>query len=163
MDAETFVKICGLLNMSAPEVARESGCSLPAVKAARSGVRPVSPKLERFVTEKLRKASGDAAVKMVLETCKMNGLNEKVLLALREFEQEEGLKLEDSDTVYVWVKLNDDSEVSSVKVSNRNHSPEGVACEVRNLADIEDWLNQEDCYIYDYDANEWVTVRSKTE
>ena len=114
--------------------------------------------------DKLRKASGDAAVKMVLETCKMKGLNEKTLLALREFEQEEGVKLEDSDTVYVWVYLSEDSKVSSVKVSNRNHSPEGICCEVRNLADIEDWLNQEDCYVFDYDANEWVTVRStKTE
>ena len=74
MDAETFVKICGLLNMPAPEVAKESGCSLPAVKAARSGVRPVSPKLEKFVTEKLRAASGDAAVKLVLETCMTNTL-----------------------------------------------------------------------------------------
>ena len=160
MDAETFVKICGLLNMPAPEVARESGYSLPAIKAARTGRRPISAALEKFMIDKLRKASGDAAVKLVLETCKMNGLNEKVLLALRDFEQNEGVKLSDDDTVYVWVKLNEDSKVSSVKVSNRNHSPEGVACEVRNLADIEDWLNQEDCYIFDYDANEWVTVRS---
>ena len=164
MDAETFVKICGLLNMPAPEVARESGYSLPAIKAARTGRRPISAALEKFMIDKLRKASGDAAVKLVLETCKMNGLNEKVLLALRDFEQNEGVKLSDDDTVYVWVKLNEDSKVSSVKVSNRNHSPEGVACEVRNLADIEDWLNQEDCYVFDYDANEWVTVRStKTE
>lgn len=164
MDAETFVKICGLLNMPAPEVARESGYSLPAIKAARTGRRPISAALEKFMIDKLRKASGDAAVKMVLETCKMKGLNEKTLLALREFEQEEGVKLEDSDTVYVWVYLSEDSKVSSVKVSNRNHSPEGICCEVRNLADIEDWLNQEDCYVFDYDANEWVTVRStKTE
>lgn len=161
MDAETFVKICGLLNMSAPEVARESGCSLPAVKAARSGVRPVSPKLEKFVIEKLRAASGDKAVNLVMEICKMKGLNEKALLALRDFEQEEGVQLTDDDTVYVWVKLNEDSKVSSVRVSNRNHSPEGVACDVRNLADIEDWLSYEDCYVFDYDNNEWVTVREK--
>jgi len=113
------------------------------------------------MTERLRKASGDAAVKMVLETCKMNGLNEKALLALRDFEQEEGVQLTDDDTVYVWVKLNEDSKVSSVRVSNRNHSPEGICCEVRNLADIEDWLNQEDCYVFDYDNNEWTTVREK--
>lgn len=163
MDAETFVKIAGLLNMSAPEVARESGYSLPAIKAARTGRRPISAALEKFMIDKLREASGDAAVKMVLETCKMNGLNEKTLLALRAFEQEEGVKLSDDDTVYVWVKLNDDSEVSSVRVSNRNHSPEGVACEVRNLADIEDWLNQDDCYVFDNGANEWITVRSKSE
>ena len=164
MDAETFVKIAGLLNLTAAEIAKESGCSPEAVRSARMGRRPVSEKLEKYMTERLRKASGDAAVKMVLENCKMNGLNEKTLLALREFEQEEGVKLEDDDTVYVWVKLNDDSEVSSVKVSYRNHSPEGVACEVRNLADIEDWLNQEDCYVFDYDANEWVTAGSlKTE
>ncbi len=72
MDAETFVKICGLLNMTAPEVARESGCSLPAVKAARSGVRPVSPKLEKFMIDKLREASGDAAVQLVIKTCKQS-------------------------------------------------------------------------------------------
>ena len=160
MDAETFVKIAGLLNLTAAEIAKESGCSPEAVRSARMGRRPVSEKLEKYMTEKLRKASGDAAVKMVLENCKMNGLNEQALLALREFEQNEGVQLDDDDQVYVWVKLNDDSEVSSVKVSNRNHSPEGVACEVRNLADIEDWLNQEDCYVYDYDNSEWVTVRS---
>ena len=44
---------------------------------------------------------------------------------------------------------------------NKNHSPEGICCEVRNLADIEDWLNQEDCYVFDYDNNEWTTVREK--
>ena len=163
MDAETFVKIAGLLNLTAVEIARESGCSPEAVRSARMGRRPVSEKLEKYMTDKLRKASGDAAVKMVLETCKMKGLNEKALLALREFEQEEGVKLSDDDQVYVWVKLNDDSEVSSVRVSNRNHSPEGVACEVRNLADIEDWLNRDDCYVFDNDANEWITVRSKSE
>lgn len=161
MDAETFVKICGLLNMSAPEVARESGYSLPAIKAARTGKRPVSEALEKFIIDKLRKASGDAAVRLVLEVCKMEGLNEKALLALRDFEQEEGVQLTDDDTVYVWVKLNEDSKVSSVRVSNRNHSPEGVACDVRNLADIEDWLSYEDCYVFDYDNNEWVTVREK--
>ena len=163
MDAETFVKIAGLLNLTAVEIARESGCSPEAVRSARMGRRPVSEKLEKYMTDKLRKASGDAAVKMVLETCKMKGLNEKALLALREFEQEEDVKLSDDDQVYVWVKLNDDSEVSSVRVSNRNHSPEGVACEVRNLADIEDWLNRDDCYVFDNDANEWITVRSKSE
>ena len=164
MDAETFVKIAGLLNLTAVEIAKESGCSPEAVRSARMGRRPVSEKLEKYMTERLRKASGDAAVKLVLETCKMKGLNEQALLALRAFENEEGVKLSDDDTVFVWVKLNDDSEVSSVNVSNRNHSPEGICCEVRNLADIEDWLNQEDCYVFDYDANEWVTVRStKTE
>lgn len=161
MDAETFIKIAGLLNLTAVEIAKESGCSPEAVRSARMGRRPVSAKLEKFVIEKLRKASGDAAVRLVLEVCKMEGLNEKALLALREFEQEEGVKLSDDDTVYVWVKLNDDSQVSSVMVSNRNHSPEGIACEVRNLADIEDWLNHEDCYVFDYDNSEWVTVKEK--
>lgn len=160
MDAETFVKIAGLLNLTAAEIARESDCSPESVNSARLGRRPVSAKLEKFVIEKLRAASGDKAVKLVMEICKMKGLNEKALLALRDFEQEEGVQLTDDDTVYVWVKLNEDSKVSSVRVSNRNHSPEGVACEVRNLADIEDWLNQEDCYVYDYDNSEWVTVRS---
>lgn len=74
MDAETFVKISGLLNMSAPDVARESGYSLPAIKAARRGQRPVSPKLEQFMLNKLRAASGDAAVKLVMETCMTNTL-----------------------------------------------------------------------------------------
>lgn len=161
MDAETFVKICGLLNMPAPEVAKESGCSLPAVKAARSGVRPVSEKLEKFILEKLRAASGDAAVKMVLETCKMKGLNEKVLFALREFEHDEGVKLEDDDTVFVWVFLSEDSTIFNVRVSNRNHSPEGVACEVRDLADIEDWWDEDSSYTFDNDAYKWVTVREK--
>ena len=161
MDAETFVKIAGLLNLTAAEIAKESGCSPESVNSARLGRRPVSAKLEQYMIEKLRKASGDAAVRLVLEVCKMEGLNEKALLALRDFEQEEGVQLTDDDTVYVWVKLNDDSEVSSVRVSNRNHSPEGVACEVRNLADIEDWLSYEDCYVFDYDNNEWVTVSEK--
>ena len=160
MDAETFIKIAGLLNLTAVEIAKESGCSPEAVRSARMGRRPVSAKLEQYMIEKLRKASGDEAVRLVLENCKMNGLNEQALLALRAFEQEEGVKLSDDDTVFVWVYLSEDSKVSSVKVSNRNHSPEGVCCEVRNLADIEDWLNQEDCYVFDYDANEWVTVRS---
>ena len=164
MDAETFVKICGLLNMPAPEVARESGYSLPAIKAARTGRRPISAALEKFMIDKLRKASGDAAVKMVLETCKMNGLNEKTLLALRAFEQEEDVKLSDDDTVYVWVYLSEDNTIFNVRVSNRNHAPEGVACEVRNLADIEDWWDDDSSYTFDNDAYKWVTVRStKTE
>lgn len=161
MDAETFVKIAGLLNLTAAEIARESDCSPESVNSARLGRRPVSAKLEQYMIEKLRKASGDKAVRLVLEVCKMEGLNEKALLALRDFEQEEGVQLTDDDTVYVWVKLNEDSKVSSVRVSNRNHSPEGVACDVRNLADIEDWLSYEDCYVFDYDNNEWVTVREK--
>lgn len=161
MDAETFVKICGLLNLTAEEVARESGYSLPAIKAARTGRRPISAALEKFMIDKLREASGDAAVKMVLETCKMNGLNEKVLLALREFEQEEGVKLSDDDTVFVWVFLSEDSTIFNVRVSNRNHSPEGVACEVRNLADIEDWWDEDSSYTFDNDAYKWVTVREK--
>lgn len=74
MDAEVFVKIAGLLNMTAAEIARESGCSLESVNSARRGRRPVSPKLEKFVIDKLRAASGDAAVKLVLETCMTNTL-----------------------------------------------------------------------------------------
>lgn len=161
MEAEVFVKIAGLLNLTAAEIARESGCSPESVNSARLGRRPVSAKLEQYMKDKLRKASGDAAVKMVLETCKMNGLNEKVLLALREFEQEEGVKLEDNDTVYVWVYLSEDSTIFNVRVSNRNHSPEGVCCEVRNLADIEDWWDDDSSYTFDNDAYKWVTVREK--
>ncbi len=74
MDAETFVKICGLLNLTAAEIARESGCSPESVNSARLGRRPVSEKLEKFMVEKLRAASGDAAVKLVLETCMTNTL-----------------------------------------------------------------------------------------
>lgn len=74
MDAETFVKISGLLNLTAVEIAKESGCSPEAVRSARMGRRPVSEKLEKFMIEKLRKSSGDAAVKLVLETCMTNTL-----------------------------------------------------------------------------------------
>jgi len=42
VDAETFIKICGLLDLTAEEVAKESGYSLPAIKAARTGRRPIS-------------------------------------------------------------------------------------------------------------------------
>ena len=164
MEAEVFVKIAGLLNLTAAEIARESGCSPESVNSARQGRRPVSEKLEKFMIERLRAASGDAAVKLVLENCTMKGLNEKVLLALREFEQDEGVKLSDDDTVFVWVYLSEDSTIFNVRVSNRNHSPEGVACEVRNLADIEDWWDEDSSYTFDNDAYKWVTVRStKTE
>ena len=72
MDAETFVKIAGLLNLTAVEIAKESGCSPEAVRSARMGRRPVSAKLEQYMIEKLRKASGDAAVRLVMETCMTN-------------------------------------------------------------------------------------------
>ena len=93
----------------------------------------------------------------------MKGLNEKALLALREFETAEGVKLDAEDPVYVWVYLSEDSKVSSVRVSNHNHSPEGICCEVRNLSDIEDWWNADSSYVFDYDNNEWVTAGSLTE
>lgn len=72
MDAETFVKIAGLLNLTAVEIAKESGCSPEAVRSARMGRRPVSEKLEKFMIEKLKEASGDKAVKLVMETCMTN-------------------------------------------------------------------------------------------
>lgn len=74
MEAEVFVKIAGLLNLTAAEIARESGCSPESVNSARQGRRPVSEKLEKFMIEKLRKSSGDEAVKLVLETCMTNTL-----------------------------------------------------------------------------------------
>lgn len=74
MDADTFVRICGLLNMTAEEVAKESGYSLSAVKAARTGARGVSAELEKFMLDRLKEASGDAAVRLVLETCMTNTL-----------------------------------------------------------------------------------------
>lgn len=70
MDAETFVKIAGLLSLTAVEIAKESGCSPEAVRSARMGRRPVSEKLEKFMIEKLKKASDDEAVQLVLKTCK---------------------------------------------------------------------------------------------
>lgn len=69
MNSETFVKIAGLLNLTAVEIARESGCSPEAVRSARMGRRPVSEKLEKFMRDKLKAASDDEAVKLVLETC----------------------------------------------------------------------------------------------
>lgn len=72
MDAETFVKICGLLNLTAEEVARESGYSLSAVKAARTGARGVSTELEKFLLSRLKEASGDEAVQLVMKTCKQS-------------------------------------------------------------------------------------------
>lgn len=74
MDAETFVKIAGLLNLTAAEIARESGCSPESVNSARLGRRPVSAKLEQYMIEKLRAASGDAAIRLVMETCMTNTL-----------------------------------------------------------------------------------------
>lgn len=72
MNSETFVKIAGLLNLTAVEIAKESGCSPEAVRSARMGRRPVSEKLEKYMTDKLREASGDAAVQLVLEICKQS-------------------------------------------------------------------------------------------
>lgn len=72
MDAETFIKIAGLLNLTAVEIAKESGCSPEAVRSARMGRRPVSEKLETFMIEKLKAASGDAAVQLVMKTCKQS-------------------------------------------------------------------------------------------
>ena len=69
MDAETFIKIAGLLNLTAVEIAKESGCSPEAVRSARMGRRPVSEKLEQYMRKKLKESSDDEAVKLVLETC----------------------------------------------------------------------------------------------
>lgn len=74
MNSETFVKIAGLLNLTAVEIAKESGCSPEAVRSARMGRRPVSEKLEKYMIDKLRKASGDEAVRLVMETCMTNTL-----------------------------------------------------------------------------------------
>ena len=72
MEAEVFVKIAGLLNLTAAEIARESGCSPESVNSARQGRRPVSEKLEKYMTDKLREASGDEAVQLVMKTCKQS-------------------------------------------------------------------------------------------
>lgn len=70
MNSETFVKICGLLNLTAEEVAKQSGYSLSAVKAARTGARGVSAELEKFLLNRLKEASDDEAVQLVMKTCK---------------------------------------------------------------------------------------------
>lgn len=72
MEAEVFVKIAGLLNLTAAEIARESGCSPESVNSARQGRRPVSEKLEKFMRDKLKAASDDEAVRLVMETCMTN-------------------------------------------------------------------------------------------
>ena len=74
MDAETFVKISGLLNITAEDVARESGYSLGTIKAARIGARSISPALEQFMLDKLRAASGDKAIQLVLKVCEVKSL-----------------------------------------------------------------------------------------
>ena len=74
MDAETFVKISGLLNLTAEDVARESGYSLGTIKAARIGARSISPALEQFMLDKLRAASGDKAIQLVLKVCEVKSL-----------------------------------------------------------------------------------------
>lgn len=70
MNSETFIKIAGLLNLTAVEIAKESGCSPESVSSARMGRRPVSEKLEKYMREKLKESSDDEAVKLVLEICK---------------------------------------------------------------------------------------------
>lgn len=69
----------------------------------------------------------------------MENLNTLALNALREFEQYEMVKLEYNDTVYVWVYVDENGNPAEVRVSDRNHSPEGVATEVQTLSSIESW------------------------
>lgn len=70
MERETFIKISGLLQMTAKDIARETGYSLATIKAVSAGYRQISPQLESFMLDKLRESADDEAVKLVVETCK---------------------------------------------------------------------------------------------
>lgn len=67
-------------------------------------------------------------------------LREKTLTALEQFEEEHG-RLDRDDTVYVWSWFEDGQR--KVRISDTNHSPEGVATEVFTLGDIDTWWNNE--------------------
>lgn len=66
-------------------------------------------------------------------------IDELALQALESFERNCGIKLAQDDNIFIWVYVNNAGEVESVELNTLNHSPEGVLCEVRNLADIDSW------------------------
>ena len=73
-------------------------------------------------------------------------IDELAMQALDSFERNCGIKLAQDDNIFVWVYVNNAGEVESVEVNTLNHQPEGVFCEVRNLADIESWWNHDWSY-----------------
>ena len=94
----------------------------------------------------------------------LSGLNELTLTALRSFKKAEGITFDDDDSVFVWVYVKEENgefKISSVEVNTNQHQPEGVACEIRNLASIEDWFEDLWCYVYDYQKAEWVSFCSE--
>lgn len=75
----------------------------------------------------------------------MENLRTLALNALKDFEKYEMVKLEPEDTVYVWVYTENGIPVE-VRISDRNHSPEGVATEVQTLSSIERWWDNDWSY-----------------
>ena len=73
-------------------------------------------------------------------------MNNLVKCALESYERSAGIKLEPDDSIYIWVYVDESGAVESVELNTLNHSPEGVFCEVRDLADIESWWNHDWSY-----------------
>lgn len=73
-------------------------------------------------------------------------IDELAMRALDSFERNCGIKLTQDDNIYIWVYVTEAGQVESVEVNTLNHQPEGVFCEVRNLADIESWWQSEWSY-----------------
>lgn len=74
----------------------------------------------------------------------METLRTLALNALKDFEKYE-MELEPEDTVYVWVYTENGIPVE-VRISDCNHSPEGVATEVQTLSSIERWWDNDWSY-----------------
>ena len=75
----------------------------------------------------------------------MENLRTLALNALKDFEKYEMVKLEPEDTVFVWVYTENGNPVK-VRISDCNHSPEGVATEVQTLSSIESWWDNDWSY-----------------
>ncbi len=92
----------------------------------------------------------------------LEGLREKALDALRNFESAEGIELNADDCISVWAYLREGQDgvyrVHSAEVSTANRSPEGIDCEAGDLGNIEDWYEESWCYVFDCRENAWVTV-----
>jgi len=95
------------------------------------------------------------------------GLGAKTREALREyresFRNETGEELADNAGVYVTVYLKETAEsgkygICRVHVGGDLSVPEGDACEAWELADIDDWYQEDWCCVYDYDEQRWVTA-----
>ena len=70
MDKDTFFKLAGLLDMSYKQLAEESGYSYSTIQAVKSGNRPVSKRLEAFITQKLLMSKDDEAIETVVRVCR---------------------------------------------------------------------------------------------